>query len=734
MEDKLFLGIVLYAHPSDNAGYSEFCRLRPTHRQEDGSWIALLNASVDFPDEGLVFWWQPAQAAPKGSGWIFKVSPQPFYDGARKKDRYQVADSFLPQRALELLTIPGATDKGKLRKILAVGSFPSSPVPIGLPLFSIPEDESGHIAVGPMEYTLSGSDGDRQREIQIRADSGFVRTHQADPALFQGIFAGGQSHKMLRPNAILGKPNGLFCVQSDEDLLHSLLTRIRKWSNSSADALGITKRLLDAYIVTFRDQELLADDFAREKSRAEAAENLVGQMLKSRKGLELLIDTLYANPKIAENISARVEADIAVKKQKEEHRLDAEFAEKKILLADLEKRLAEARTAFEAIEDRLQEKLANEKKLDERSKHAAAKLFSQHMMDAENQIITTLLQNSIVKTLSRRIDRVESENRFSPAVQSLAIPPVADIVAFRKLIGNAAIAFNLDPRNLGIAVALAAGKGNLLAYGDSASQLARVTALLLGGQRARAVFVSPTMFSISDLMSSAVSPVIERNGQPESLGDFLEGQSSESSVSAIVLEGVNRAPFESLMRDIVVASNPEAHEIGIPYRKANGSPGFVYIGGRTVFVSTLVHGDTAFLIPKEYAASVPLHCAVSGQFYPALSNDDAASFPGLASSAWSSLRTPLSESTIGSLRNLGSRPPFASSEFLELFAMRVAAVIGDIDQAVAETLVAFSCGRVSDNELDTILASLSGTTHRIFNDRARSSNITMAAKFFAKES
>jgi hypothetical protein len=66
--------------------------------------------------------------------------------------------------------------------------------------------------------------------------------------------------------------------------------------------------------------------------------------------------------------------------------------------------------------------------------------------------------------------------------------------------------------------------------------------------------------------------------------------------------------------------------------------------------------------------------------------------------------------------------------------MRVAAVIGDIDQAVAETLVAFSCGRVSDNELDTILASLSGTTHRIFNDRARSSNITMAAKFFAKES
>lgn len=730
MEEELFLGTVGYVHPSDGSSHgAEFCKIRPTHRRKNGSWVTILNSAEEFPDDGLVFWWGPDDVV-KGAARIFSVARSPSYDGARRKDVYQVGTTI--ERPLELLSIPGIKTNAQLRRILASDKFSPEDVPIGVPLIRLPEDASEETWIGPIECKVVDDRMESRPKIQFHIDSGFVRIHRVDSGSIQDIFIEGRSRKFLRPDVTVQRDIGLFCAQSDEDLLQSLLTRIRRWSPGTAEALGVTKRVLDSYIATFVAQNLVSDDLARETARAEAAQKLVLQMVSSYKQSEEIINAFYASPKIAQSISEKVEAEVVAKRKERERDIDAELTKERLALVDLQAKITGTEKQLTDTEMRLARAVEEEKEKTEKIEKIASELFAKCIGNAEEQIVSRLMENSIIRTLSTRFQSREGQKDVAVRDNdSSARPYLTDVAEFRPLVGPTAVQFGVDSANLAIAIALAAASGILYTFGDCASSLARATALLIGGPSARVVYISPATFSVSDLMSSPISPVGDQSVEPESLGDFLAHRSRTGAVSVVVLEGVNRAPFESALRDIVTALKTNGGARAIPYRKSNGSEAYSVIGNGTIFLGALVHGETTFSIPVEYATSFPVLLAEKDRSPPGTSETFNVS-SGFSVQAWKELNAPLPATLTSALGQIAANETLATVEGMDRFVSRAAAVIGDADRALIESVIAFSCGRLSEDHLKGIGSNLSERIRKTLDGRIQAAQFEAAAKYFEK--
>lgn len=137
-------------------------RLRPIFQAstDKSHWIA---PEEEFPNSGVVSWWQPAPDADLYKAWTFQIEPSWTYDaGTEHHDYYGVKGS--PAPPVELIDLPSARDPEDIRSLLLEEGIPLDRCASKRLVF---RDSSGSI-VGPLDLTI------RDRRLFLEEKDSYV--------------------------------------------------------------------------------------------------------------------------------------------------------------------------------------------------------------------------------------------------------------------------------------------------------------------------------------------------------------------------------------------------------------------------------------------------------------------------------------------------------------------------------------------------------------------------------
>ena len=209
----------------------------------------------------------------------------------------------------------------------------------------------------------------------------------------------------------------------------------------------------------------------------------------------------------------------------------------------------------------------------------------------------------------------------------------------RRAIEITAVASGFSENMLLSAVAASRASPVIGLVGNRARKVTSILASMLADGVLCEATVTGDMFSISDLMKSAV--LVKADGQSWSatLGDFLEHQQAAGRSSLVELRGLNRAPPETLLPELAEQHLDHGGAGGICWTDKAGCPRFTRISTPTIFVLTFVAGKSTFPIMHG-----PLAVALPVFHVDAMWGDEGSSDPAavpaptrVALSAWLSL-------------------------------------------------------------------------------------------------
>lgn len=232
--------------------------------------------------------------------------------------------------------------------------------------------------------------------------------------------------------------------------------------------------------------------------------------------------------------------------------------------------------------------------------------------------------------------------RISQLPATLCLHEGAELASKRQLrraIEITAAASGLSETMLVSAVAAARASPVIGLVGNRARKVTSILANMLADGVLCEATVTGDMFSISDLMKSAV--LVRAGGQswPATLGDFLEHQQAAGRPSLVELRGLNRAPPETLLPELAEQHLDDGGAGGICWTDKAGCPRLTLISSPTIFALTFVAGKSTFPIMHG-----PLAIALPVFHVDAMWGDEENSDPAavpvptrVALSAWLSL-------------------------------------------------------------------------------------------------
>src|SRR5262249_34496800 len=146
--------------------------------------------------------------------------------------------------------------------------------------------------------------------VRNATDQAFARSYDLGTGQFQEVRFAGRPHSIFRPESTLGQHGGLFNVQSDEELLASLLRRLRKMDPVAAEGLTLTKKLFDEYLSALRVAGFIGEERLREEARAGAVKELIHSLDDSALSTLLDGEEFFALPKVQAAVKARVDTEV----------------------------------------------------------------------------------------------------------------------------------------------------------------------------------------------------------------------------------------------------------------------------------------------------------------------------------------------------------------------------------------------------------------------------------------
>src|SRR5580704_323801 len=119
---RMLFGVVDRIHPSTSAGPR--ARLKPMWEASKDK-LRWQPPYEEFPNSGLVSWWQPPSDLTLHSAWCFQIEESPSYDSDKPQhDYFRVRG--VPSVPIELLDVGEPNDEDELREYLLHTGIPTS--------------------------------------------------------------------------------------------------------------------------------------------------------------------------------------------------------------------------------------------------------------------------------------------------------------------------------------------------------------------------------------------------------------------------------------------------------------------------------------------------------------------------------------------------------------------------------------------------------------------------------
>lgn len=227
----------------------------------------------------------------------------------------------------------------------------------------------------------------------------------------------------------------------------------------------------------------------------------------------------------------------------------------------------------------------------------------------------TLAGLALYKTLLGVGESHPAGTRPDVPVSSSASPPAAIVYGDVRELTNAdeigaALSRRAEHDGISFAVlsgiaAAASSQGVVGLIGDKIPEIVGALSAVLGGGVSCVVSVTGDMFGPSDLMNSAAF-VNSEIPLAMTLGDFIEKQQHGACVPIVRLQGVNRAPPESFLPELLSLARAPTSGGGFAWTDKSSTARFLRAGSPVMFVLEFANGRSTFPIISPLTAQVPL--------------------------------------------------------------------------------------------------------------------------------
>jgi hypothetical protein len=686
------LGVV--KHVQGEPGSPQFCRIEPTHRQQNNAWIPIGHTGEVFPDIGLVFWWRPDTNINKGDALRFFVEDHNNYEKGQRRDRYQVkfGTSTVP---IEISNVPRDFDLATIRRRVANGELAALLPSFGYVLIALPVVPPRWIGLFKAKRE---EDNPEAHTLVCEVSSGFVRTFEISSEDFQTIQVDGQERLVLRPELDLPAPVGYFNVQNDADLVRALANLVRR-DLSVADAQMFRKRVVDQSVAILSAEGGEGRDRPRDEARLEAARAL-GDDLDANEHELKEIETIFESLPMAQKALTQAKA-----------KLEAQCVE------ELTRYREEAAAAISLEREKANRELAEAMKTTSSLRSQA----EDSIVEAKNAL-ETLVKNTAGKIAEHAVMRQIFESRKSTTESNLktvesANPPstLVSVEEINDRIVSLASAGGEDPYVARVLIGIMAGSQLTLLAGVRAASLARTVAYSIGGAASCIVPIAPTMFSLADMLNAPTTPIAGVACPGETLGQFLLQVMQQDRLSIVVLQGANRAPPENVLLELAEQALGESSKRSLRWGTTKGEVDGVVLDGRVLFLATLTEGSSTFRLPRELGTRLPLLWA-DRRVMPRRKAGSSQALPNASVpfDVWTARDQLKLSGQPASLDRLLSLPSYLTIEATILkYLSNVSCIVGE-EEGVAEGIWALCCGRVDDEDLNEIVSLFSENQARLF--------------------
>jgi hypothetical protein len=288
-------------------------RLRPIFQAspDKSHWIA---PEEEFPNSGVVSWWQPAADAEFYRAWTFQIEPSWTYDAeVEHHDYYGVKGT--PAPPVELIDLPTAQDPEDVRVLLLEEGIPFDRCACKRLVF---RDRSGAI-VGPLDLTI------RDKRLFLEEKDGYVTLNRGNGDISLAEWDG---HFFLPVESGIRRV-GEVDFSSNSVFVRRVLREIREVPLAEVETSKLTVKMIGAYSAALEKTALNPFQIQRLKRLHKLAERADDGVALAE---DAIPDLLSLRP-VKELISAAAEQ--AVKSALEERRSDlAELDSRRIGLEE----------------------------------------------------------------------------------------------------------------------------------------------------------------------------------------------------------------------------------------------------------------------------------------------------------------------------------------------------------------------------------------------------------------
>lgn len=545
--------------------------------EDRDAWEGLVaNPEDDFPDRGLVFWYDAPRETTGGDYWEIEVGEQPNYDGHQKTERYQVTGH---RRPVEVVDLRDWTDEDEVRRALNSEGISIEPPPIESEVIFWTADERW---VGPVQLA--------------RTDAGKWILEVNDPTRL-GCWAPGrdayrevqldESRLIAAPGHDFGESLGYANWASDVEFAKGLLKRIRKLDQSAYEALDVTYAVFEKYQEVLAESGLSGRELQHERARSERAEELRSLIEANEELLSETVSALLESEAVRSELEEEKQKLLRETKERAEREVSRQLASKRSQLDELDSQiearyddLEEVESELEEENERLEEQVASfedvlRERLDELADVELEDLF------AHSVTLRTIL--SATRSDASRSDPPPTapEEEASRTPWKLEEQPEhhEEVGEAAQLFSKRVIAGGLGSGAMTTDLFTAfLASGTVCLDGARAGEILDAFADTVVGGRllwipVPGASIAPTDFLVSQ-DGGRVAP------HPNGLLDVLVEANSSDRLYLVVFEGFDRAPVESYLHPLL-ASRSESVKSGRE-RRAVPLPSSVTVADRSV--------------------------------------------------------------------------------------------------------------------------------------------------------
>jgi hypothetical protein len=467
---------------------------------------------IDFPNSGMLGWWQPPAEADQFKAWTFQTEESTTFDSTKDShDLYFVRTPASP--AYELIDFPHLAEPEDIRLCLTKEGIPASRCASRSLIFRC----ANGTLLGPLELVL------REDRLLLEPRETLAQLAEMPEKLELTTWA---NHVFMPPKFSLIKI-GELDLSTDVLFVKRMLRESRDVSSALLDRARLTEKQISSFSSVLETLPLNTSRQQRLRRLGQVARDLKEHISLQEDGL----DALLSIP----DVGAAIEQE----KQKTRQSVLEERNSEVEALAEKRKDLASGNEALEQEAARLHAEIRSEEtrltKIHAQFKRSIAESFQ----EAENSAGTFLGNVALIKAAvgvspganDIRSDWSERAVISKSLTSGNVLQALTDSFSRSSLDGNGSIA---------LMSSWASGLVPIL-EGDLATDCLNCVFDTLTGGESLVLSIPPAMTAVSDLRDLSGR---SRNGYG-SLASFLERVSSDEGLAIVVLEGLNLCQIDN---------------------------------------------------------------------------------------------------------------------------------------------------------------------------------------------